>query len=129
MEEKDIYNYRKAVAEDVKEWMNENSDLYDLPEDKDTLEREIYDLIKDDDGVTGNASGSYTCSDWQAQENLCHNVDLALNAIAEFGYDSDSLFNLGAEGIDVLIRCYLLPDAIRDCLSEAMLTEDEKCNV
>lgn len=127
MEEKDIYDYEKAVAADVKDWISDHE--FDLSKDKDTLEREIYDLIKDDDEVTGNASGSYTCSDWQAQENLCHNVDLALNAIAEFGYDSDSLSNLGAEGIDVLIRCYLLPDAIRDCLSETMLTEDENRKV
>lgn len=127
MEEKDIYDYEKAVAADVKDWISDHE--FDLSKDKDTLEREIYDLIKDDDEVTGNASGSYTFSDWQAQENLCHNVDLALKAIAEFGYDSDSLSDLGAEGIDVLIRCYLLSDAIRDCLSETMLTEDENRKV
>lgn len=33
--------------------------------------------------VTGNGSGSYTCDAYEAEENLCHNLDLLKDA-AEF---------------------------------------------
>lgn len=50
--------------------------------------------------MTGNASGSYTFSTWEAEENICHNLDLL------------------AEACDVTIRCYLLGQAIAEALEE-----------
>lgn len=72
--------------------------------DKDDVAQALYDTLFIDDSVTGNASGSYTFSTWQAEENLCHNMDLL------------------KEACDVTIRCYLLPQAISNVLGNR---EDE----
>lgn len=72
------------------------------------------------DDVTGNASGSYTFSTWQAEEYLCHNLDLLEEVLREFGYDGDYLLAQGVEVADVMIRCYLLSQVIADVLEEIM---------
>lgn len=74
------------------------------------------------DGVTGNASGSYTFNLWEAEENLCHNWELLCESLTEFGYDMSYLEN-GPEACDVTIRCYLLGQAISEVLDE-METEE-----
>ena len=66
-----------------------------------------------DDSVTGNTSGSYTFNAWKAEEYLCHNLDLLAEANEEFGCSSDILSD-GAEMCDVIIRCYLLGQAIEN---------------
>lgn len=68
--------------------------------------------------MTGNASGSYTFNTWQAEEYLCHNMDLLEEACAEFGEDVGNAVECGAEYCDVTIRCYLLSGAISDALDE-----------
>ncbi len=70
------------------------------------------------DHVTGNASGSYTFSTWQAEEYLAHNWDVLEEACAEFGADMGEEVKNGAESADVLIRCYLLPAAIDEVLPD-----------
>ena len=79
------------------------------------------------DSVTGNASGSYTFNTWQAEENLCHNLDLLKEACEEFGSDCNILES--AEGCDVTIRCYLLSSALHEVLDELEEDdEDEDCD-
>jgi hypothetical protein len=75
--------------------------------------------------VTGNASGSYTFSTWQAEENLCHNLDLLGEALKEFGDGADFL-EKGAEACDVTIRCYLLGQAISEALDEVETEDDDE---
>ena len=82
----------------------------------------LYNLFWNSDRVTGNASGSYTFSAWKAEENLCHNGDLIEEMAGCFGYSLNDLANLGSEGVDVAIRCYVLPQAIDRALEE----EEEK---
>lgn len=86
------------------------------------MKQELNDTLFVNDNVTGNASGSYTFSAWQAEENLCHNFELLTEALTEFGYDLSSL-EKGAEACDVTIRCYLLGQAISEVLDEV---EEEK---
>lgn len=90
--------------------------------DKDDVAQALYDTLFIDDSVTGNASGSYTFSTWQAEENLCHNMDLLKEACDEFGENASDLIEKGAEACDVTIRCYLLPQAISNVLGNR---EDE----
>lgn len=85
-----------------------------LFEDRDDLYHELYDDFFVSDSVTGNASGSYTFNKFDAEENLCHNMDLLIEALSEFGQDLGD-WN-GAEWADVTIRCYLLGE----CLSEVL---------
>ena len=111
------YDYRKAVKDDVVRYIHDNVNYKDF----DTLD-ELGEKLSEDlwieDSVTGNASGSYTFSTWQAEENLCHNLDLLCEAFKEFGFPT----KLDPEFCDVTIRCYLLGSAVQDALTEV---EDE----
>lgn len=119
------YDYLNAVINDVKAAIkdlgeDEKKELAGL--DEDGKKEYIYDLLFDDDRVTGNASGSYTFNAWEAEENLCHNGDLIEEAARCFGYSLNDLTDLGPEGVDVAVRCYVLPQAIDKVLEEE---EDE----
>lgn len=110
------YNYLENVKEDVRNYIEEN-EIVVTNENREEVEQELNDTLFTVDSVTGNASGSYTFSTWQAEENLCHNFDLLTEALSEFGYDLSYLEN-GAEICDVTIRCYLLGQAISEVLDE-----------
>ena len=115
------YNYFEAVKEDVKQYI-EDHDVTVTADNREELQESLYDEMFISDSVTGNASGSYTFNAWQAEENLCHNLDLLAEACEEFGCDMD-LLKSGAESCDVTIRCYLLSSALAEVLDE--LEEDE----
>lgn len=118
----ECYNYLEVVTEDAKSAILEHMDEWDFS-DRDELKQVANDELWTDDSVTGNASGSYYCNTWRAEEALCHNWDLLADAIEEFGGDVDIL-RQGAESCDVTIRCYLLGQAIDVALDE--LEEEEK---
>lgn len=110
------YNYLEHVTSDAKEAILENMEYWNF-DDRDELEQVANDELWADDSVTGNASGSYYCNIWKAEEALCHNWGLLAEAILEFGCDTDIL-QQGAEACDVTIRCYLLGQAISAALDE-----------
>lgn len=113
------YNYREAVKNDVLDYVRENYDFAtELREDRDGFEEKLRNDLWTVDSVTGNASGSYTFNAWQAEENLCHNLDLLREAGDEFGDDLGYLIEQGPETCDVVIRCYLLAWAISEALDE-----------
>jgi hypothetical protein len=114
------YNYFNAVKEDIKNYMEENSSYYlDFSqfEDIEELRERLYEDLWTADSVTGNGSGSYTFNIWEAEENLCHNIELLGEALEEFGCKCDVL-EKGAEWCDVTIRCYLLGSAISEVMEE-----------
>ena len=106
------YDYLENLKGDLKDWLEEDKKWL---EGKD--EQEIYDIAFLEDRITGNASGSYTFSTWKAEENICHNMDLAMEAYEMFGYDGIPK-DTGAEAIDVTIRCYLLSQALSEVLDD-----------
>lgn len=116
------YNYYEAVADDVREYIREEIDLNEWCGDRDGLEQQLYDDLFVSDCVTGNASGSYYCNAWKAEEAICHNLDLLGEALSEFGSDPENLLKNGAEAADVTIRCYVLSAALSEVLDE--LEED-----
>ena len=116
------YNYFEAVKEDVKQYI-EDHDVKVTTSNREDLEQELYDEMFISDSVTGNASGSYTFNTWQAEENLCHNLDLLKEAFSEFGEPSFDVLE-SAESCDVTIRCYLLSSALSEVLDE--LEEDDE---
>ena len=104
------YNYYEAVKSDALEYIKEN----DL---QDKTQEELYDELFLADSVTGNASGSYYCNKYKAEEALAHNTDLLIEALNEFGYLDGidcmnmalrGMHNYGAEWCDVIVRCYVL---------------------
>lgn len=116
------YDYREAVRNDVieqvKDGYKENSLRLYKEEGRDALEEYLNDELWIDDQVTGNGSGSYTFNTWEAEENLCHNMDLLAEACDEFGQDIGEAVKHGAEYCDVTIRCYLLGSAIAEAIDE-----------
>ena len=121
----DTYNYEEAVLEDVKEAILERLregnyvDYDDLEDAQDEIQEDLWA----DDGVTGNASGSYTFNAFMAELYLVGNGDLYGEALEEFGGKYDS----SPEARDVTIRCHLLSTAIREALaSEDILAAFEE---
>ena len=110
------YNYMEAIKEDIKEYIDNEINLKDFS-DRDELEEKLNEDLWVADSVTGNASGSYYCNSWKAEEAICHNSDLLGEAMKEFGCESD-LLGKGAEWADVTIRCYLLGQAIGEVLDD-----------
>lgn len=110
------YDYLENVKEDVRNYIEENK-IVVTSSNREEVEQELNDTLFVNDSVTGNASGSYTFSTWQAEENLCHNMELLMEALTEFGCDL-SYLGKGAEACDVTIRCYLLGQAISEVLDE-----------
>lgn len=112
------YNYYEAVADDVREYINNEINLDEWRGDRDGLEQQLNDDLWVDDSVTGNGSGSYTFSTYTAEEYICHNLDLLGEALSAFGGEPEYLLKSGAEAADVTIRCYVLGSAISEVLDE-----------
>lgn len=81
------YNYLEAVTADVLNYINENN-ITVTNETRDEVEQQLNDDLWACDSVTSNASGSYTFSAWQAEENICHNLGLLAEACDELGSDT-----------------------------------------
>lgn len=114
---KTTYNYFEEVKNDIKDFIQwENIEV--TQENKEELYDELTDMLWCNDSVTGNGSGSYTFNTWQAEENLCHNMDLLRIACEEFGGDLGEWIKKGAEHCDVCIRCYMLSGCLSAVLDE-----------
>ena len=104
------------MKEDIKEYIKNEVTLSDYS-DRDELEEYLNDTLWTVDSVTGNASGSYTCNTYKAEEYICHNLDLLAEAVKEFGCE-ENILEKGAEWCDVTIRCYLLGQVIAEVLDD-----------
>lgn len=113
------YNYREAMEEDVRKWIEENLD--ELSEREFECGGDMADWLNDhlwaEDSVTGNSSGSYWCSRYRAEEALAHNWGLLEEALGEFGVEGNPI-EKGPEWCDVTIRCYLLSEAISNVVCD-----------
>ncbi len=116
------YNYLEAVTADVLDYIRDNVDLEEWRGKADELAEHLNDELWICDSVTGNASGSYYCNRWKAEEALCHNWAELAEALEEFGCSDVNPFDKGAEWCDVTLRCYYLGQAIAEALEEL---EDE----
>ena len=119
-----MYDYKENVKNDcinaVREWLRyHKEDVKGMS--RDDLQQKLYDALWIDDSVTGNASGSYTFSACEAEQNVAGNWDLLGEAMKEFCCECNAI-EKGAEWADVIIRCYLLGE----CLDEAMDEMDDE---
>ena len=62
------YNYLEELKSDVRNYIKEVASDYMDCEDMDELRDSLYDNLWDEDSVTGNGSGSYTCNREKAKE-------------------------------------------------------------
>ena len=115
-----MYNYRKAVKEDVKKWMDTNLE-HGTDSDYDT----VYDACFVADEVTGNASGSYTFNRLEARKCFFedeHAEDylwfMVQDGFSTFDQVGRRLASGDWEWLDVCIRCFLLGEVIYEVLDE-----------
>ena len=111
------YDYREAVKSDILNYIKNEINFNDF-DDLEELEEHLNDVLFTEDSVTGNASGSYTFNAYEAEENICHNLDVLGEALEELGCEPDYIAKDGAEACDVTIRCYLLGECITEALIE-----------
>ncbi len=114
------YNYLEAMKHDVKEYIEENINVTNY-ETKEDLEEYLNDTLWTEDSVTGNASGSYTFNRATAKKYIDENKDLVNDMMEEFDC-KEKVANWwiedNYEAIDVLIRCYLLGQAVSEVLEK-----------
>lgn len=116
------YDYRKAMINDIKEYIKDNPNQLADPFITDDIEEYWYDILWTEDCITGNGTYWYE-SESVCEEYLSHNIDLALEAVQEFGIDMKALLNAAscnsaARYMDCTIRCYLLGECIEKALEE-----------
>ena len=108
------YNYLEQIKEDVRNFIEENNITVTV-DNREEIEEQLNDMLWNDDTITGNETGSYFCNTDRAAEAIAYNWDLLAEALDAFGYEN---IKNGANCCDVLIRCYLLPQAISEVIEE-----------
>ena len=113
----DTYNYMKEMKSSIQAWIYLNKEYLENTDNREDFEQWLYDELWTVDEVTGNGSGSYWFSRYDAEKAICGNRDLLAEAMEEFCTPWDRLAE-GPEFADVTIRCYLLGQAISEVLDE-----------
>ena len=75
------YDYINETVNNIKDYIDENIDYV-----KDYSFDELYDELWVADSVTGNASGSYYCNAYKAEEALAGNWELLAEALEDPSY-------------------------------------------
>lgn len=116
-----MYNYLENVKSDILDFVKDQKEYLEGK----TIE-DLYDNLFIEDAITGNASGSYYCNAWKAEEALTHNWDLLNEALDAFGESDIDITGKGPEWCDVTIRCYLLGQALEEVKDEIKEILEEK---
>lgn len=118
------YDYRKAIKEDIINYIKDNDVLNYEYRDRDELFNILMDELWGEDDITGNGPYYYDTED-KCSEYLCHNFDLAYEAAQDFCIKDDiegliKQYEQGSLGrfFDCLIRCNLLAECIDTALNE-----------
>lgn len=119
-----MYNYREAVKEDVKNWMDENHKPGASREEEFDYDT-VFEACWVADEVTGNGSGSYTFSRLEARRNFFEDDDSDdyIYRMCDEGFSTqEEIGNHISTGdwewVDVLIRCYLLGEVVQEVIDE-----------
>lgn len=121
------YDYKRAIIDDIKDWIINDSDLIEngYMEDRDEdLYNWIYEEVFDDDSVTGNGPYYYGTEDF-CSECLSGNFDILYEAAREFAIDDEINILIKhyenrdlARYFDCTIRCYLLMECVYAAVEE-----------
>lgn len=125
-----MYDYEEAVRSDIKDYILENYDRNDLADfdDEDDFKDCLIDILVDEDSITGNATGSYYCNRYKAQEALNGNMDLLRDACEELDLSNEEVGERFLDGdfeyFDCVVRYYIviytsvIGDAVDELLEE-----------
>ena len=125
------YNYKQHVSDDLYNYfMNDMSeeDRFWLANSTYNDDYEVwFNKLREDDAITGLASGSYTMSKSQAEENLLYNWDLAKEAYLDLFLDSSyDVLDKGPELLDTWVRYYVYPECFDTALYRLRKTLNSK---
>jgi hypothetical protein len=112
------YDYYDAVMSDVMDFIEENGIQPITAKDRSEAVQELYDRLVNEDNITGLASSSYTCNRRKAEEYLCHNWGLVAEMADATGIQD--LFSIGAEMVDVHLRCHVLYSVVQELVRNMM---------
>jgi len=114
------YDYMEAIENDVLDYIKEEINLTDWENNRDGLEEHLNDVLWDNDNVTGNSCGTYTCDREKAREYVIDNLELVTLFADEFCVSNEELGKHFREDdwewFDVSIRCYELSTGIHFAL-------------
>ena len=123
------YNYRRAITNDVREWIMNDTDIPDngiMEGRDDDLYNWIEEEIWGEDIVTGNGENYYGTEEF-CSECLAGNFDLVYEAVHNMDLDNEGLNILEhyehkdlARYLDCTIRCYLLLECIYKAVNELL---------
>ena len=87
------YNYLETMKEDIRDYIINDSELSidDLIYNRSELEEKLNEDLWAYDGITGNASGSYTFNSYKAKEYVLDNMDLLEEMCNEFCVDAETI--------------------------------------
>lgn len=126
-----MYDYREAMKEDIRAYIVEN-DIDVTTENREEVENNLQEDLCIADGITGNASGSYTFSRRMAQEYVMDNIDILDEACSDFGTEHSTIGKKFLaedwEWMDVTIRCHLLYSVLAEVLDELEHEPEEQEN-
>ena len=118
------YDYRRAITDDIKQYIKDNPIDWADPFIVDDLEGHWYEHLWAEDCITGNGWNWYDTEE-KCSEYLSQNFDLLYEAMREYGIDSDVNTLIKqyenkslARYFDCTIRCYLLMECIHQALEE-----------
>ena len=125
-------DYKEETRENIKEYIRENYDKEDLEYVGDRFIDKLRDALFMADSVTGNASGSYTCNAYEAEQNvqgIIWDDEFIEELNFYYGEDIGECMKLGAEGVDVTARCLALDYIdLKDVIDEVYEEmEEEQC--
>lgn len=128
-----MYDYYEEVKQAIEDVINDEAYYLNIeavnPNDLEEYEEVLNYKLWNEDAVTGNASGSYYCNSYKAEEALAHNLGLAAEALEGFGYNSVDIDALNkAEWLDVTIRCYILQSCISEYIENNYFELEAKLN-
>lgn len=114
-------NYLEDTKNNIERWMElEGFSL--SGKDREDVEESLNEDFWINDSITGNGSGSFTFSSYQAKENVLSDIDTLNEACEEFGIEKETIgekfLNEEWEWMDVTCRCYVLSQAISEVLDE-----------
>ena len=116
--------YKECVLEDAQEIItDEFENYYDF--------QDLFNVLRDEDSVTGNGSGSYYFNAYRAEEEIAGVVfDYEVNSeIKEYGYEDGLPVKKGAEFCDVLVRLLALEaqySELEEYYDELIAEKEEK---
>ena len=120
-----MYDYKKEMREDIINSLSDYftlAELVDALEDSDSLKEKLNDDLWIDDGVTGNASGSYFFNSFKSREAVLDDMDACLEMISEFCIDAEEVgkhfLREDWEWFDVSIRCYYLYSVVDELVDD-----------